>query len=33
MLTLYQGSYHETMNDLDRERVIDALSQWILARA
>lgn len=33
MLTLYQGSYHETMNDLDRDRVIDALSQWILARA
>ncbi|CAG4920669.1 Monoacylglycerol lipase [Paraburkholderia saeva] len=32
-LTLYEGSYHETMNDLDRERVIGALIQWIHARA
>ncbi|WP_343670489.1 lysophospholipase [Paraburkholderia heleia] len=28
-LTLYKGSYHETLNDLDRERVIDALIDWI----
>ncbi|HLX01526.1 MAG TPA: alpha/beta hydrolase, partial [Trinickia sp.] len=28
-LTLYEGSYHETMNDLDRERVIEALIEWI----
>ncbi|MEP9327493.1 lysophospholipase [Paraburkholderia phymatum] len=32
-LTLYDGSYHETMNDLDRERVIDALVAWIVARS
>lgn len=32
-LTLYDDAFHETMNDLDRERVIDALTQWILARA
>ncbi|AXF00143.1 alpha/beta hydrolase [Paraburkholderia hospita] len=32
-LTLYEGSYHETMNDLDRERVIDALVAWILKRS
>jgi alpha-beta hydrolase superfamily lysophospholipase len=31
-LTLYEGAYHETMNDLDRECVIDALTQWVLAR-
>lgn len=30
-LTLYEGAYHETMNDRDRDRVIDALIQWILA--
>jgi len=30
-LSLYEGAYHETMNDLDRDRVIDALTQWILA--
>lgn len=28
-LRLYEGSYHETMNDLDRERVIDALIEWV----
>jgi acylglycerol lipase len=28
-LTLYEGSYHETLNDLDRERVIGALLGWI----
>ncbi|MBB2930059.1 alpha-beta hydrolase superfamily lysophospholipase [Paraburkholderia silvatlantica] len=28
-LTLYEGSYHETLNDLDRQRVIDALIDWI----
>ncbi|AJX32446.1 Phospholipase ytpA [Burkholderia oklahomensis] len=32
-LTLYEGGYHETMNDLERERVIGALIEWILARA
>ncbi|RZF26407.1 alpha/beta hydrolase [Paraburkholderia sp. UYCP14C] len=32
-LTLYDGSYHETMNDLDRDRVIDALIEWIERRA
>jgi acylglycerol lipase len=31
-LARYEGSYHETMNDLDRERVIGALMQWIDAR-
>jgi acylglycerol lipase len=28
-LTIYEGSYHETLNDLDRERVIGALTGWI----
>jgi alpha-beta hydrolase superfamily lysophospholipase len=28
-LTLYEGSYHETLNDLDRERVITAMMDWI----
>ena len=28
-LTLYEGSYHETLNDLDRERVIGAMMDWI----
>ncbi|ASV98476.1 alpha/beta hydrolase [Paraburkholderia aromaticivorans] len=28
-LTLYEGSYHETMNDIDRDRVIGALIEWI----
>ncbi|WP_116136498.1 alpha/beta hydrolase [Trinickia diaoshuihuensis] len=32
-LMLYEGAYHETMNDLDRDRAIDALIEWILARA
>ncbi|WP_420813300.1 lysophospholipase [Pararobbsia silviterrae] len=32
-LTLYEGAYHETMNDLDRDRVIDALIAWIVARS
>lgn len=32
-LTLYESSYHETMNDLDRDRVIDALVEWIEKRA
>ncbi len=31
--TLYDGAYHETMNDIDRDRVIDALVRWILAHA
>lgn len=30
-LTLYEGSYHETLNDLDRKRVIGALIGWISA--
>ncbi|MFT4069628.1 lysophospholipase [Paraburkholderia sp.] len=32
-LTLHEGSYHETMNDLDRDRVISALVEWIEKRA
>ncbi len=32
-LTLYEGHYHETMNDLGRERVIGALIDWIVARS
>ncbi|WP_321948791.1 alpha/beta hydrolase [Paraburkholderia sp. J10-1] len=28
-LTLYEGSYHETLNDLDRERVIGTMIDWI----
>ncbi|KXU87946.1 hydrolase [Paraburkholderia monticola] len=32
-LTLHEGSYHETMNDLDRDRVIEALVEWIEKRA
>ncbi len=32
-LTIYEGSYHETMNDLDRERVIEALIAWITNRS
>jgi acylglycerol lipase len=32
-LTLYDASYHETMNDLDRDRVISELIAWILARS
>ena len=31
-LTLHEASYHETMNDLDRERVIGELIGWIEAR-
>lgn len=31
-LTLYEGSYHETMADLERERVIGALLDWVAAR-
>jgi acylglycerol lipase len=32
-LTLHEASYHETMNDLDRDRVIGELLAWIEARA
>ncbi|WP_114810207.1 alpha/beta hydrolase [Paraburkholderia kururiensis] len=32
-LTLYEDSYHEAMNDLDRDRVIGALIEWIVARS
>ena len=32
-LTLHEGNYHETMNDLDRDRVIEALVEWIEKRA
>ncbi|WP_179402604.1 alpha/beta hydrolase [Burkholderia guangdongensis] len=32
-LTLYDGNFHETMNDLERDRVIDALIAWLLAHA
>jgi alpha-beta hydrolase superfamily lysophospholipase len=28
-LRLYEGSYHETMNDADRDRVIGELIAWI----
>ncbi|HEF5154160.1 alpha/beta hydrolase fold protein [Burkholderia multivorans] len=31
-LTLYEGGFHETMNDIERERVIDALIGWVDAR-
>jgi alpha-beta hydrolase superfamily lysophospholipase len=31
-LTLHEGSYHETMNDMDRDRVIGALIEWIEKR-
>jgi acylglycerol lipase len=31
-LTLHDASYHETMNDLDRDRVIGELLTWIEAR-
>ncbi len=31
-LTLHEGSYHETMNDMDRDRVIGALIDWIERR-
>ena len=31
-LTLHEGSYHEPMNDLDRDRVIGALIEWIERR-
>ncbi|HYS65127.1 MAG TPA: alpha/beta hydrolase [Paraburkholderia sp.] len=31
-LTLHEGSYHETMNDMDRDRVIGQLIEWIEAR-
>ncbi len=30
-LTLYEGNYHETLNDLERERVIGAAIDWIRA--
>jgi len=32
-LRLYEGGYHETMNDLERERVLDDLAAWLDARA
>ena len=32
-LTLYDGGYHETMQDLGNEQVIDALIEWALARS
>lgn len=31
-LALYEGSYHETLNDLDRERVIASMIDWIERR-
>lgn len=31
-LRLYHGHYHETLNDLDRDKVIDDLTQWLLQR-
>jgi len=32
-LLILEGSYHETLNDLDRDRVIKALIDWTLVRA
>ena len=32
-LVIYDGSFHETLNDLDRDRVIRALIDWTLVRA
>ena len=32
-LAMLEGSYHETLNDLDRDRVIRALIDWTLVRA
>ena len=32
-LTLYEGFYHETMNELERDRVIGDLTRWILEHA
>lgn len=29
-LRLYPGHFHETLNDLEREKVIDDLTQWLL---
>ncbi|BDD90788.1 Monoacylglycerol lipase [Pandoraea cepalis] len=29
-LRLYPGHFHETLNDLDREKVIDELTQWLM---
>ncbi len=31
--TLYEGHYHETLNDLDHDRVIDALIAWVVERS
>ena len=31
-LKLYEGSYHDPLNDLDRERVLDDIVGWIEAR-
>ena len=30
---MHEGSDHETLNDLDRDRVITELIDWILVRA
>jgi alpha-beta hydrolase superfamily lysophospholipase len=30
---MIDGSYHETLNDLDRDRVIRELIDWTLVRA
>jgi alpha-beta hydrolase superfamily lysophospholipase len=32
-LMIHQGSYHETLNDLDRDRVIQAVIDWTVVRA
>jgi len=32
-LVMYEGSVHETLNDLDRDRVIRDLIDWTLVRA
>ena len=32
-LLIHDGSYHETLNDLDRDRVIQGLIDWTIVRA
>jgi alpha-beta hydrolase superfamily lysophospholipase len=31
-LQIYEGNFHETINDLDRERVTSTLIAWTLAQ-
>ena len=32
-LRLYDGFYHETLNEVERDTVIEALADWLVARA